>query len=289
VSRLLAAALFALLAFAGNSILCRMALRQPHIDPGSFTTVRLLSGALTLWLLVRFGGRHERSGGSWASAFALVIYAIAFSLAYVGLTAGTGALLLFGAVQVVMIAAGFIGGERIDGTILLGWVLAVAGLVLLLLPGISAPPGPQAGFMLLAGIAWGIYSLHGRGSRDALADTAGNFLRAIPGALLISALFWAQRAADPEGILLAVLSGSITSGLGYAAWYAALPRLGAIAAANAQLSVPVIAALAGVALFDEPITARLLAATVLVLGGTALAVRRKLAVHLTRSPGDQVG
>jgi drug/metabolite transporter (DMT)-like permease len=283
VNRFLAAALFALLAFAANSVLCRMALRAAHIDPASFTSVRLIAGAVTLWLLVRFGGRRARSGGSWRSAVTLVVYAITFSLAYVGLTAGTGALLLFGAVQVVMIAAGFIGGERIDGTILLGWGLAIAGLVLLLFPGISAPPTLQAGSMLVAGVGWGLYSLDGRGSTDALADNAGNFVRALPLTLLISALFWAHRSADFEGILLAALSGSIASGLGYAAWYTALPRLGAIAAANAQLSVPVIAALAGVVLFNEPITGRLLAATVLVLGGTALAVRRNLSVRLARS------
>jgi len=286
VNRFLAAALFALLAFAANSILCRMALRESHIDPASFTSVRLIAGAVTLWLLVRIGGR-ARSGGSWRSALTLVVYAITFSLAYVGLTAGTGALLLFGAVQVVMIAAGFIGGERIDGTILLGWVLAVAGLVLLLFPGITAPPALPAGSMLVAGVGWGLYSLDGRGSTDALADNAGNFVRSLPLTLLISALFWAHRSADFEGILLAALSGSIASGLGYAAWYTALPRLGAIAAANAQLAVPVIAALAGVVLFDEAITVRLLAATVLVLGGTALAVQRNLAVRLARSPATK--
>jgi drug/metabolite transporter (DMT)-like permease len=282
VSRAVAAAAFALLAFAANSILCRMALRQAHIDPASFTTVRLVSGALTLWLLVRIGGKRSGAGGSWGSALALLAYAIAFSFAYVGLTAGTGALLLFGAVQVVMIAVGFVGGERIDRTIAAGWLLAVVGLVLLLRPGIAAPPALEASFMLLAGIAWGIYSLRGRSSTDALADTAGNFLRSVPATLLISALYFAHRSADPEGLLLAALSGAIASGLGYAAWYSALPRLGAIAAANAQLSVPVIAALAGVVLFDEPITLRLALSSLLVLGGTALAVRRTLALRMAR-------
>jgi drug/metabolite transporter (DMT)-like permease len=278
VKRAAWAALFALLAFAANSVLCRMALRQTHIDPASFTSIRLLAGALTLWLLVRARGKSG-SGGSWPSAFALLGYAIAFSFAYMELTAGTGALLLFGAVQVVMLAAGFVGGERIDRRVVLGWVLAVAGLTLLLLPGVAAPPLLQAVFMLSAGVAWGIYSLRGRRSRDALADTAGNFLRSVPVALLISVLLWARHSADPEGIVLAVLSGSVASGLGYAAWYTALPGLGAIAAANAQLSVPVIAALAGVVLFDEPITARLAVSSVLVLGGTALAVRRSLALR----------
>jgi drug/metabolite transporter (DMT)-like permease len=281
VSRTIAAALFALLCFAANSVLCRMALRQPHIDPASFTSIRLLAGAATLWLLGR--ARPRRGGtGSWRSALALLAYAITFSFAYLGLTAGTGALLLFGAVQVVMIAAGFFAGERIAAGIVVGWLLAVAGLTLLLLPGISAPPPVDALCMLVAGAAWGVYSLRGRGSMDALGDTAGNFLRAVPAALLISVLLWARRTADTQGVILAALSGSIASGLGYAAWYTALPRLGAIAAANAQLAVPVIAALAGVVLFGEPITLRLTVSTVLVLGGTALAVQRNLALRASR-------
>jgi drug/metabolite transporter (DMT)-like permease len=279
VNRLAAATGFALLAFAANSVLCRMALRAAHIDPASFMSIRLLSGAATLWLLVRLGRGGQRLGGDWRSALALLTYAIAFTFAYVGLTAGTGALLLFGAVQVVMIAAGFVGGERIDRSIALGWLLAVAGLIMLLLPGISAPPARDAIFMLIAGCAWGVYSLRGRRSLNALADTAGNFARALPGTLLVSALLWGHRSADAAGVVLAALSGSIASGLGYAAWYTALPRLGAIAAANAQLSVPVIAALAGVALFSEPVTVRLAAASVLVLGGTALAVRRTLTLR----------
>jgi drug/metabolite transporter (DMT)-like permease len=286
VSRAIAAALFALLCFAANSVLCRMALRQPHIDPASFTSIRLVAGAVTLWLLGRTRAQRSSRAGSWRSALALVGYAITFSFAYLGLTAGTGALLLFGAVQVVMIAVGFFAGERIVAATAVGWVLAVAGLVLLLLPGISAPPPVDALFMLVAGVAWGIYSLRGRGSTDALGDTAGNFLRAVPAALLISALFWSRRAADTEGVILAALSGSIASGLGYAAWYTALPRLGAIAAANAQLAVPVIAALAGVLLFGEPITLRLVASTVLVLGGTALALHQKL---VRRAPQPRSG
>ena len=279
MNRLAAATGFALLAFAANSVLCRMALRAAHIDPASFMSIRLLSGAATLWLLVRLGRGGQRLGGDWRSALALLTYAIAFTFAYVGLTAGTGALLLFGAVQVVMIAAGFVGGERIDRSIALGWLLAVAGLILLLLPGISAPPARDAIFMLIAGCAWGVYSLRGRRSLNALADTAGNFARALPGTLLVSALLWGHRSADAAGVVLAALSGSIASGLGYAAWYTALPRLGAIAAANAQLSVPVITALAGVALFSEPVTVRLASASVLVLGGTALAVRRTLTLR----------
>ena len=276
-------ALFALLCFAANSVLCRMALRASHIDPASFTSIRLAAGAAALGLLVRLGRGAARPGGSWLSALALLAYAIPFSFAYVGLTAGTGALLLFGAVQIVMLAAGFVSGERIDPPLIGGWLLAVAGLVLLLLPGFSAPPAREAALMLIAGLAWGIYSLHGRGSRDALGDTAGNFLRALPGALVVSALLLPYRRLDATGVTLAALSGAIASGLGYAAWYTALPRLGAIAAANAQLAVPVIAALAGVALFDEPISARLVVASVLVLGGIALAVRRS--ITLRAKPG----
>jgi drug/metabolite transporter (DMT)-like permease len=279
VRRAAAAAAFALLAFAANSVLCRMALRQSHIDPASFTSIRLLAGAITLWLLVRLGRKTQPAGGSWLSALALLGYAIFFSFAYLGLTAGTGALLLFGAVQVVMLAVGFVGGERIDRAVVVGWLLAVAGLTLLLLPGITAPPTRDALLMLIAGVAWGIYSLRGRLSKDALGDTAGNFVRSVPGVLLISALLWAHRSADAEGAVLAALSGAVASGLGYAAWYTALPRLGAIAAANAQLCVPVIAALAGVVLFQEPITARLALSSVLVLGGTALAVQRSLALR----------
>jgi drug/metabolite transporter (DMT)-like permease len=282
VSRAAAAALFALLAFAANSVLCRMALRQAHIDPASFMSVRLLSGAATMWLLTRRRGGRRPLGGNWGSAAALLVYAIAFTFAYVGLTAGTGALLLFGAVQVVMIAAGFRGGERVDRTVTMGWLTAVAGLIALLLPGVSAPPALDAVLMLIAGLAWGVYSLRGRLSTDALGDTAGNFVRVVPATLLVSALLWAHRSADTQGVVLAVLSGALASGVGYAAWYTALPKLGAIAAANAQLAVPVIAALAGVVLFGEPITTRLAVSSILVLGGSALAVRRTLTLRLAR-------
>lgn len=278
MKRTAGAVLFALLAFAANSVLCRMALRQSHIDPASFTSIRLIAGALTLWILVRASRRGAVTGsGTWASAAALLAYAIAFSFAYVGLTAGTGALLLFGAVQIVMLAVGFSAGERVGSMVVLGWLLAVAGLALLLVPGVTAPPPLDAVSMLTAGIAWAIYSLRGRRTAAALEDTAGNFIRAAPGALLISALLYTHRTADPVAMVLAALSGSVASGLGYAAWYTALPRIGAIAGANAQLSVPVLVALAGVALFDEPLTARLVVSSVLVLGGTAMAVRRSFA------------
>ena len=250
-----------------------MALRDASIDPASFTSVRLATGALTLWALMRMKSGDFRLGGDWRSAAALLIYAVGFSFAYVSITTGTGALLLFGAVQLIMISAGLIAGERIRPATAIGWILAAAGVIILLMPGISAPPLPQAAMMLCAGIAWGVYSLRGRRSKEPLCDTAGNFVRAAPVALLISAVWWAHRSWDASGILYAALSGSLASGLGYAAWYAALPRMTVVAASNAQLSVPVIAALAGVALFAEPITPRLIVSSILVLGGIALAVR----------------
>ena len=192
------------------------------------------------------------------------------------MTAGTGALLLFGAVQLIMISAGLAAGERIDFSMALGWMLAVAGLVILVFPGVSAAPATQSALMLCAGAAWGVYSLRGRRSSDPLRDTAGNFARAVPGALLISAIMWRHSSLDRTGMALAALSGSLASGVGYAAWYTALPRLRAIAAANLQLSVPLITSLAGVVLFAEPITVRLASASVLLLGGIALATRHSI-------------
>ena len=273
MSRVALATGFALVAFAANSILCRMALKQTGIDPASFTSVRIVSGAITLWLLVQLGNRRGPVGGTWVSSFALLAYATGFSFAYVSITAGTGALLLFGAVQLVMIAAGLAAGERINFRIAIGWVLAMSGLVTLVFPGVSAAPAVQSALMLCAGVAWGVYSLRGRRSGDPLRDTAGNFARAVPGALLISAIMWRHSSWDRMGVALAVLSGALASGVGYAAWYSALPRLRAIAAANLQLSVPLLASLGGVVLFAEPITIRLAAASVLLLGGIALATR----------------
>ena len=273
MNRLVLVTGFALLAFAANSILCRMALRDTSIDPASFTSVRIVAGAITLWILVRLGNRRASIAGTWISSFALLAYAIAFSFAYVAVTAGTGALLLFGAVQLIMISAGLAGGERIDFRMALGWMLAVAGLVILVFPGVSAAPPTQSALMLCAGASWGVYSLRGRRSSDPLRDTAGNFARAVPGALLISAIMWRHSSLDRTGVALAALSGSLASGVGYAAWYTALPRLRAIAAANLQLSVPLLTSLAGVVLFAEPITLRLVSASGLLLGGIALATR----------------
>jgi drug/metabolite transporter (DMT)-like permease len=276
LSRVALATAFALLAFAANSLLCRMALRDTAIDPASFTSIRLIAGAITLWLLGWMRSRGFSVGGTWSSALALFAYAIAFSFAYVAVTAGTGALLLFGAVQLTMILVGMASGERVTAWIVIGWLLAATGLIILVLPGLSAPPLLQAIFMLGAGVAWGIYSLRGRGSTNPLRDTAGNFIRAVPGALAMSVLYWKHASIDSKGILLAVLSGSLASGVGYAVWYTALPRLKAIAAANLQLTVPLIASVGGIMLFGEPLTTRLVAAAVLLLGGVALATRQAM-------------
>lgn len=280
-TRLILLTLFAMLSFAGNSVLCRLALRQTSIDAASFTAIRLLSGALMLSLLVHFrrraataggqGGNHG-IGGNWPSACALFAYAGGFSFAYLSLPTGTGALLLFGAVQATMILAGLWSGERLAARQASGLLLALAGLVAIMLPGLSAPPLGGALLMLSAGIAWGIYSLRGRGVADPAGATAGNFLRAAPLSVLLSAALLAQQRLDGWGILDAVLSGAIASGIGYAVWYAALRGLTATRAASVQLSVPVLAALAGVLFLHEPITLRLLLASVAILGGIALVV-----------------
>jgi len=271
-SRLAALTLLAMVAFAANSVLCRLALRHTGIDPASFTTIRLLSGALALWLIVRLRGRAPSVAGSWPSAFALFAYAAAFSFAYVTLPAGTGALLHFGAVQATMILAGLRAGERLGARQSAGLALALGGLAMLLLPGISAPPPGGSALMLGAGIAWGVYSLRGRGAADPASTTAGNFLRAAPlgVALSLAMLPWAR--LDGLGVGYAVLSGALASGAGYAVWYAALRGLTATRAATVQLSVPVIAALGGVVLLGEPITLRLVLASAATLGGIALVV-----------------
>ncbi|WP_349617744.1 EamA family transporter [Azotobacter salinestris] len=260
----------AMLAFAGNSLLCRLALRDTDIDAASFTGMRILAGALTLWLLLRLGGKRGRAGGSWYGAVALFVYAAGFSFAYLQLDAGVGALLLFGAVQLGMLLYGLSRGERLGPWASLGLLLALAGLLALLLPGAHAPEPGSAALMLLAGLAWAVYSLLGRGSADPLAATAGNFIRAIPLALLLGLLLVAQSRPDPLGLVYALLSGALTSGLGYAVWYSALRGLGALQAATVQLSVPILAALAGALLLGEALSLRLSLAALAVLGGIAL-------------------
>jgi drug/metabolite transporter (DMT)-like permease len=270
--RILICTVLALLAFAGNSLLCRAALAHTRIDAASFTTVRLLSGAIVLWLLVRLRTGARAGGGDWLSALALFAYAAGFSFSYLHLTAAAGALLLFGAVQTTMIGFGLWSGERMRAPQIAGLILACAGLIGLLLPGLSAPPLAGALLMLGAGIAWGIYSLRGKRSGDPLQVTAGNFLRAAPLALALSVVLAPRASLDPAGIGYAVVSGALASGMGYAIWYTALPFLKSTTAATVQLSVPILAALGGVFFLGETMTARLLIASVAILGGIALVV-----------------
>ena len=274
---------FALVAFAANSILARLALRGLAIDAASYSTVRLASGAVMLGLLARAGapaGTVPRTAGDWGSALALFTYAVPFAFAYLQLPAGTGALLLFGSVQATMILTGLVAGERPGRREWAGLLLAVAGLVHLIAPGIGASPiGPSA-LMAVAGAAWGIYSLRGRRSGAPLRDTAGNFLRSLAFVpILVIALLPALRlsGAPPfrlstPGLALAVASGALASGVGYAAWYAVLPRLTAVRAATVQLATPALTAVAGVALLGEHVTLRLLVSAVAILGGIGLCV-----------------
>jgi drug/metabolite transporter (DMT)-like permease len=263
----------ALIAFAANSILCRLALSEEAIDPASFTSVRLMAGAVMLYALVRgHRGGSAPLKGSWLSAAMLALYAVPFSLAYVSLTAGTGALLLFGAVQATMLLASVGAGERPDAGQWIGVVLALAGLVYLLLPGLASPPLMAAMLMLLAGVAWGVYSLLGKGSADPLRETAGNFVRAVPFAIAVSAVMLRDLHLELRGLVLAIASGAVASGLGYVLWYAALRNLSGFTASIVQLAGPVLAAAGGVLLLDERISLRLAVAATLVLGGIALAI-----------------
>ena len=266
----------AMIAFASNSLLCRLALKQTTIDAATFTLDRILSGAIALWLVMRIGHRTNwPKAGNWLSALALYIYAAAFSFAYVSLPAGTGALLLFGAVQATMIFWGLRKGERLHTIQIIGLIAAIGGLVVLMLPGIAAPPLIGSVLMLSAGVAWGIYSLRGKGETNPASATAGNFLRAVPFAVFVSVLMMRQHHFDSLGATYAVISGAITSGLGYVIWYSALPGLKATSAATVQLSVPVLAAAGGILLLGEPLTLRFLFASAAVLGGIALVVAGK--------------
>ena len=265
----------AMLAFAGNSLLCRLALRDTGIDAASFTAIRLGSGALILAAILMLRGKRPTAGGSWPMAAMLFAYAVCFSFAYRDLTAATGALLLFGAVQLTMMGYGLWTGERIGGLRLVGLLLALGGLVWLLLPGLAAPPWLEAMLMLAAGASWGVYSLLGKGAGDPTAATGGNFLRTLPFAAALMLATATAGTVDHTGAFYAVLSGAVTSGLGYVLWYAVLPMLRATSAATVQLCVPAIAALGGAMLLAEPVTVRLLVASVAVLGGIALTIRSK--------------
>jgi len=267
----------ALTAFAFNSILCRMALGKDEIDAASFTTVRLAAGAVTLALISASVGKTRSvfRSGHWASAFFLFAYAICFSFAYVGLTTGTGALILFGSVQLTMVAAAFVRGERPKALELAGIVIAFSGLVYLVFPGLTAPPFVNSVLMAAAGAGWGFYTLRGRGSKDPLAETTGNFVRSLPMVVLAAIPFVNGLHLSNRGVVLAVLSGALASGVGYSVWYAALKYHTAMRAAVLQLAVPVIAAGGGIMLLSETANRRLLIAAVLVLGGIMLAIFTK--------------
>jgi drug/metabolite transporter (DMT)-like permease len=267
--------LFAMLAFAGNSLLCRVALRDTAIDAASFTTIRLASGALVLAAIMLARKSRPTAAGSWPMAAMLFAYAAFFSFAYRELTAATGALLLFGAVQTSMLGYGLASGERLRPLQVVGLAAAVGGLVYMLLPGLAAPPIVSGACMLLAGASWAVYSVLGRGVKDAVAATAGNFVRSLPFTVVLSLASIGSFQIDRAGVAYAVLSGAITSGLGYVLWYAALPALKATSAATVQLSVPAIAALGGVALLAEPMSPRLLVASAAILGGIALTISRR--------------
>jgi len=266
--------LLALTAFASNSILCRLALGEHTIDAAGFTSVRLFSGALVLYLLLvlRNNGKSKTSRGSWFSGLILFSYAAAFSFAYISLSTGTGALILFGAVQLVMILSAVRGGDRLSVSEWSGAALAFGGLLYLVFPGLEAPSLSGSLLMTIAGISWGIYSLRGKGIGNPLADTAFNFMRTLPLVILLSVLFLAKSHLSARGILLAALSGGLASGVGYAVWYAAMKGLGKTQAAVVQLLVPVLAALGGMVFMNESISFRFVIATLLIFSGVGMAL-----------------
>lgn len=263
-----------MIAFASNSLLNRLALGQDAIDATSYTTIRLVSGAVMLFILASLQRKKDQATlrGGWVSAAFLFLYAISFSFAYLSLSTGTGALILFGSVQVTMIVVALRSGERPHMMEWIGLILALGGLVYLVLPGLTAPSPLGSGLMTIAGIAWGFYTLRGRGSQNPLGDTAGNFMYSVPMVLVV--LFFSLKGISLtlNGILYASLSGALASGMGYVIWYAALRGLSTTRAATVQLSVPVIAAWSGVMFLAENVSARLLIAGVLILGGIALAL-----------------
>ena len=270
--KLVLLAALAMTAFAANSLLCRMALVETDIDPASFTFWRLTSGALMLTLLVVMRNQKPLQEGNMASAIALFVYAAGFSFAYISMTTGAGALLLFGAVQVTMISWGLFKGERMSALQWGGFLLALIGLILLLLPNAAVPQLSSALMMLAAGIAWGVYSLKGKGAKFPIEATAGNFIRATLLALVLLVIFWTGGEFHAEGMAYAVASGAIASALGYALWYSILVHIAAIKAATLQLSVPVLAVFAGWLFLDEPVTLRIILSSLAVIGGVAMVI-----------------
>jgi drug/metabolite transporter (DMT)-like permease len=270
--RTAAATVLAMTAFAANSILCRLALGTPEIDAAGFTAIRLVSGAAVLLLIARSSGRRRtpQNQGTWVSGAALFAYAIMFSLAYLRLDVGTGALILFAFVQVTMIVWGLFRGERPRPLQWLGLAVASGGLVYLVSPGLSAPSHLGSAMMAVAGIAWGVYSLRGRGAVDPIVSTTDNFIRSVPFVLVVAAVMFRSIDVSPVGAVLAVSSGALASGVGYVVWYAALRGLSATRAATVQLTVPVIAAVGGLVFLGEAVSIRMAVSAALILGGVGM-------------------
>jgi drug/metabolite transporter (DMT)-like permease len=270
--RIILITLLSLLAFTANSLITRFALQETSIDETSFIMLRVVSGALFLWLYLRF--KKNNKAGTWLAAFSLFIYAVSFTYGYGLIAAGTGALLLFGSVQVTMTIAGYREGERLNVIQIAGFILAIIGLVILMLPGIRSPSIIGALLMCISGVAWGIYTLQGRGATNPAATTAGNFIKATPMAILLWLIVYLSTNDTinlvSDGIIYALLSGIITSGIGYIIWYSVLPELKAIQAAIVQLSVPLLVTLAGALLLNETITIRVVLASTAILLGTVL-------------------
>lgn len=263
----------AMVAFAGNSVLTRLALGHGEIDAATFTTFRIAGGAGMLLVTTALADSGKvRLTGSWASAAVLFLYAIPFSFAYSILTAGTGALILFALVQVTMMVAAVSAGERPHSSQWIGLALALSGLIYLVLPGLKAPSPLGSVLMAMAGIMWGVYSLRGRGSVNPLQLNMSNFIRTLPMVVVVNLLVRSQIHMTTSGVLLALGAGAITSGLGYVVWYTALRHLTAMRAAIVQLMVPVLAGAGGVLFLGETISLRLIVSAVIVLGGIALAL-----------------
>ena len=261
----------ALIAFASNSVLCRMALQNGSIDPASFTAVRVIAGAVTLVTLLSFRrSKPTRKRPNWTAGFSLFIYMAFFSVAYIALEAGIGALILFGFVQLTMLSVAILRRDQFPPIAWFGFLISAIGIIYLLRPGNEAPNLFSSLQMALAGIGWGAYSLIGKGSTNPLHDTGKNFILCIPLVVVLVIIFWPELNLDSAGVFLAAASGALASGCGYAIWYWCLPRLKTFQAAVLQLSVPIIASVGGVAFLGEEISLRLGISSVLVLGGIAI-------------------
>ena len=285
LSRTVIATTVAMIAFASNSILCRLALGPPEIDAVSFTAIRLVSGAVTLLVISLLSGRRRTPAnrGNWTSGAALFVYAIMFSFAYISLDVGTGALILFALVQTTMIVWGLVRGERPGPLQWIGLAVALGGLVYLVSPGLSAPSPLGSAMMATAGVAWGVYSLRGRGAKDPIVSTTDNFVRSVPLVLITASVFFGRIDFSADGVAFAAVSGSLASGVGYVIWYVALRGLTTTRAAAVQLTVPAIAASGGVGLLSESVSLRLVVSAALILGGVGLTLMGRERRALSRS------